>query len=307
MADLRNALARQAEIVAKITAYFAAENVLPVDTRLLRDHGVTDPAVNNMLVSDEAGDALGYLQFSPEFAMKILLAHGSGDIYQLCRAFRGGESGRLHRSEFRILEWYRLGFDHHRLMDDVQALLAPLIPDRCWDRVSYRELFLAQIGFEPHLASNEQLFAQAQMSLSLESRDVHDRSLLFDIIFSHQIQPKLTSGQALFIFDFPKEQAAYALLRDEDPQVASRFELLVDGVELANGYHELTDPKEQLHRHEVERTRRARAGQEDVSFDPEFIAALERGMPNCAGVALGVDRLLMIILGADSLLAAEMR
>ena len=151
------------------------------------------------------------------------------------------------------------------------------------------------------------MFAQAQLSVSLESRDVDDRSLLFDVIFSHQIQPKLASAQALFIFDFPKEQAAYARLRDEDPQVASRFELLVDSVELANGYHEVTDPNEQLHRHEVERTRRARAGQKDLSFDPEFIAALELGMPDCAGVALGVDRLLMIILGADSLRAAEMR
>ena len=280
---------------------------MPVDTCSLREFGVSDPSVNNMGVTDETGTELGYLQFSPEFAMKMLLVEGSGDIFQICRAFRGGESGRIHRTEFRILEWYRLGFDHHRLMDDVESLLAPLVSDKTWQRVSYATLFQTQLGFDPHRATSERLFAQASLSMSLDAEAIRDRSLLFDVIFSQQIQPKLPAGQALFVYDFPKEQAAYARLREGQFEVASRFELLIDGVELANGYHEVTEPREQSRRHALERKRRMRAGQRDIEFDPTFIAALKRGMPDCSGVAVGLDRLLMIILGADSLQAVEMR
>ena len=305
--SLRATLGAQAEILDHIRAYFAAADVIAVDTQSLRDYGVTDPSVENMSVCDESGAPLGYLQFSPEFAMKQLLAAGSGDIYQICRAFRASESGRLHRSEFRILEWYRLGFDHHRLMDEVEALLTPLLPHKTWRRTSYAALFREHIGADPHRASNDLLFTRAGLSMDLSPDAITDRSLLFDIIFSHQIQPKLSSGEALFIFDFPKEQAAYALIRDETPLLSSRFELLVDSVELANGYHEVTDPIEQAKRHQQERQRRQSRGLKDIDFDPAFIAALDSGLPACAGVAIGLDRLMMTAMAQDSLSGLEMR
>lgn len=294
-------------MIAEISKYFAETDAIPVETRLLQSHGVTDPSVNNLTAQNEQGELAGYLQFSPEFAMKALVADGAGDIYQITRAFRGGEEGRLHRSEFRMLEWYRLGYDHHQLMDDVQALIEPLVSDRNWWRRSYAEVFRAHVGVDPHRASNDFLFTRASTSVELEAAAIHDRALLFDVIFSHQIQPEFGAGEAIFIFDFPKEQAAYAQIRHEEDYVASRFELLIDGVEIANGYHEVTDPVEQAKRHAQERARRESAGQQDIDFDPAFISALGRGLPACAGVAVGLDRLIMTIFGADSLQAVEMR
>ena len=304
---VRESLAKQAEILANIRRFFATRDVIEVDTCAISAFGATDPTVINMAVSDEAAIPLGFLQFSPEIAMKCLLAEGSGDIFQICRAFRAGEAGRIHRQEFRMLEWYRLGYDHHQLMIEVQQLIEPMVSGYNWDKISYAELFKAHVGIDPHHASSDLLYARAALSMDLEPTAIEDRSLLFDVIFSHQIQPKLNVDDAIFVYDFPREQAAYAQISDEHPYRSARFELLMGGTELANGYHEVVDPVEQAKRHAQEQTLRRRRGCSNVEFDPKLIAAMESGMPACAGVAIGLDRLMMVVLGLDSLDAVEMR
>lgn len=299
--DTRAALKTQADFLAIIRHYFDGQDVLPVQTPLLSRFGATDPSVLNMSVRDEAGDDLGYLQTSPEFAMKRLLAKGSGDIYQICQAFRAGESGPLHQPEFSMLEWYRLGIDHHQLMDDVQNLLSRLINELSWRRVSYASLFQESVGIDPHLASDDLLFTRANLSVDMTDADLQNRSLMLDIIFSQQIQPELPVGEALFVYDYPKEQAAYAKLRDEKPMVASRFELMINGVEIANGYHEVIDTVEQARRHAGERKIRSARAQADIHVDPEFLAALGETMPPCAGVAVGLDRVMMLATGQGSI------
>lgn len=305
MNSTRELLIRRAKFLETIRRYFEQQHVAPVDTRLLSCYGATDPAVNNMQASDESGVHQGFLQTSPEFAMKRLLAKDSGDIYQICPAFRASETGRLHRAEFRMLEWYRLGFDHHQLMNDVQALVSSLIPDLSWQRLSYADLFHEHTGINPHKASSDLLFARASKSMTLTEQDAADRSLLLDIIFSHQIQPQVKENEAMFIYDFPREQAAYARLRNEDPVVASRFELLIGEVEIANGYHEVNEAVEQAKRHAAERKVRARRGQLDAQIDPDFIGSLDGGLPDCAGVAIGLDRLMMIAFRQESLADGE--
>ncbi|MGR8950276.1 MAG: EF-P lysine aminoacylase EpmA [Gammaproteobacteria bacterium] len=304
---LRDKLRAHAQVLEHVRRYFAAREVVEVDTCALAGYGATDPSVTNMRVRDEHDNELGYLQFSPEFAMKRLLSEGSGDIYQICRAYRGEECGRIHRPEFRILEWYRLGFDMRELMGEVQDLLDPLIAGVSWREMSYAELFKAHVGIDPHSTSSDSLFARASLSMELNEAAVDDRGLLFDIIFSHQIQPQLNAGDALFVYDFPREQAAYAQISDNPPHPAFRFELLVGSLEIANGYQEVLDPIEQAKRHAQERARRRSRGQIDIEFDPNFIAALERGVPPCSGVAVGLDRLLMVISQVDSLDSVEMR
>ncbi len=297
----RALLLQQAEFITRIRAHFEARGVLHVQTPLLGNHGATDPSVSNMSVVAESGLEMGYLQTSPEFAMKRLLAKGSGDIYQICQAFRAGEEGQLHNPAFSMLEWYRVGFDDHQLMDDVQTLIMDLIPGITWQRLSCAELFQQTVGINPHLASDDLLFTRAGLSVDLTEEDLSDRALLLDVIFSQQIQPNLSRREALFVYDFPKEQAAYARLRDEEPMLASRFELIIGGVEIANGYHEVIDSVEQARRHAAERRIRAGRSQVDIDIDPEFLAALQGTMPDCSGVAVGIDRLLMLALGQDSL------
>lgn len=302
---MRDTLALRAEFLSKIYLHFDTQGVLPVRTPLLSAFGATDPSVSNMAVAAENGDAQGFLQTSPEFAMKRLLAQGSGDIYQICAAFRAGEEGRLHRPEFSMLEWYRLGFDISRLMDDVQNLIEKLTPNLSWRRTSCLELFQDHVGIDPHLASDDLLFTRANLSIKLGADDAHDRALMLDVIFSRQIQPSLAHGEALFVYDFPKEQAAYARIRDENPMVASRFELIIGGIEIANGYHEVTDAVEQARRHAGERKIRNRRAQLDMDVDPAFLASLSGPMPDCSGVAIGLDRLMMITFGQESLLEGE--
>ena len=304
---VRETLIRQAELLTHIRHFFAEREVIEVDTCALAEYGATDPTVVNMSVSDEADVGIGFLQFSPEIAMKCLLAEGSGDIFQICHAFRAGETGRIHRPEFRMLEWYRLGFDHHQLMAELRLLLEPLLDGYTWREASYAELFKAHVGIDPHHASADLLFARAGLSMDLAANAIDDRNLLFDVIFSHQIQPQLDANQALFIYDFPREQAAYAKISDNPPHHSARFELLIGTTEIANGYHEVVDPVEQAKRHAQERALRQQRGCRDIEFDPKLIAAMEAGLPSCAGVAVGLDRLMMVIWGLDSLEAVEMR
>ena len=300
-ASLETLVAR-ARLFEKVRAFFKARGVLEVDTPILASSGVTDPAIE--CIHTEAGDAL---QSSPEYFMKRLLAAGSGPIYQIARAFRAEESGRLHNPEFLLLEWYRPGFDDCALMDEVEALVCGFLPGFPARRQSYRTLFETSLGIDPFAASESDLVTALQRHLARAGRDADpalfadaDRGLLLDFGYA---EAAAAAPGAVFVHDFPPDQAALARLRRDDRgvAVAARFELVVDGVELANGYHELTDPEEQRCRFEDDLAVRASRGQRLPAVDTHLLRALEAGVPDCAGVALGLDRLLLLARGETDL------
>lgn len=295
-------LHRRAAMLEKIRAFFRRAGVLEVETPLLWPTAGTDPHLDYFPV-DGGGCAL-YLQTSPEFAMKRLLVAGSGSIYQICKAFRRGEAGRLHNPEFTLLEWYRLGFNLSQLMDEVAQLLQELLGSRVLRRMSfsYGELFQEHIGVSWQ-ASLSDLKRQAESLGWPEASAVcgQERSLWLDFLFSHAVQPRLPKEAVVFVCDFPAPLAALARLRPDDPEVAERFEVFVDGVELANGYHELNDPLELRARFDADLAWRRRAGLPLPPVDEAFLAALEAGLPDCSGVALGVDRVLMLAEGVSAI------
>ncbi len=234
--------------------------------------------------------------------MKRLLAAGAGPIYQICKAFRRGEAGRWHNPEFTLLEWYRPGFDLAALMDEVAALLLALLPrveGSC--RLVYAEVFERWVGADwqaplPRLAERARALGLPEAATLCGE----DRSLWLDLLFSHGVQPRLPRGQLVFVHDYPAPLAALARL-NEDGRTARRFEVFCDGVELGNGYDELTDPVEQRRRLEADRERRRRQGLAAVPVDEDFLAALDAGLPACCGVAIGLDRLLLQRLGRDDI------
>lgn len=283
----------RAAFLAALRAFFHRRRVLEVDTPLLAPWGNPDPALAN--VRTVAGD---YLQTSPEFAMKVLLSRGAGDIYQLNHVFRGEERGRHHRSEFLMAEWYRLGFDHWQLMDEVAELVRELVPAVApWPqrRRDYGVLFEEFCGFNPSAIGAEALAARSAALLG-QRLDLDFNGHL-DLLFSLQIQPQLGRGALDFVVNFLPSQAALARLIEVNGQLrAARFELFIDGLELCNGFWELTDRAEQAQRFAGENAARAARGLEPVAADPRLLAALALGLPDCAGVALGVERLLMLAL-----------
>jgi len=233
--------------------------------------------------------------------MKRLLAEGSGDIYQIMPVFRQGELGARHNPEFTLLEWYRLGFDHHRLMEEVAELVNCCLGEaRSLEKRTYSSLFREEFGWDPLTARPEKLQAVAA-SLGLEVEGLESRDQWLDLLMSMVIEPKLGRGELTFVHDYPASQASLARLSPRDSRVACRFELYVEGVELANGFHELSDPVEQLARFEADNLERQRKGQQLLPVDNRLIAALEQGLPDCSGVALGFDRLLMLSTGASRL------
>jgi elongation factor P--(R)-beta-lysine ligase len=295
------ALRLRARLLGAIRGFFAEREVLEVETPALAAAGASDPHIASLVTRCQHGGRL-YLQTSPEFAMKRLVAAGSGAIYQICRAFRDRESGRLHNAEFTLLEWYRPGFDHHALMDELDALVDRLLGAALDNRrLSYREAFLAHARLDPFVASTRELRARARdAGLELASVPRGERDMLLDFIFSHCVQPEFTEGR-VYVHDFPASQAALARLRAGDPPLAERFELFVNGIEIANGYHELTDADEQARRFAADARARERLGLEPMPTDERLLAALAHGMPACAGVAVGLDRLFMIAAGERSI------
>jgi lysyl-tRNA synthetase class 2 len=299
----RAALLRRGEVLAEIRAHFAGENVLEVDTPLLGTAGAGDPAIESVAL--DLDGRRYYLQTSPESAMKRLLAAGSGDIYQICKAFRREERSPLHRCEFTILEWYRLGFDHHRLMDDVAALVNRVLPRVRLARASFAALSARCGAPDPHLAPTRELAEYARdVGLQLSATDAGDRVMLLDLLLTELVRRAWPAGEGGFVYDFPLEQAAYARVRAAAPPVASRFELVIDGVELANGWHELNDLVAQRARHDAEHAARIARGQPPMPPDPRLMAALGAGLPECAGVAIGIDRLVMLALGESDIAGA---
>ncbi len=273
-----------------------------METPLLCRAGVTDPAIEPLLV--ELGSVLGaprFLQTSPEYAMKRLLAAGSGPIFQIGRAFRDGEAGPRHNPEFTLLEWYRPGFDHHALMAEVAGLVQHCLGARPWRRVSYRQVFLDSLGIDPHEAPVWHLEDCARDHL--DPGDLSgDRDLWLDLLMSHLVAPGLAGEEMVFVHDYPESQAALARTAEVDGiTVGQRFELFVDGMELANGFFELGDAAEQRRRFERDNQRREDAGLPRRPLDEALLQALEAGLPDCSGVALGIDRLLMLQRGESDI------
>lgn len=299
-------LAARADLMARTRAFFARKAVQEVQTPILGLAGTSDPQIESLhtYLSDRP-DPL-YLHTSPESAMKRLLAAGSGDIYQLCKVFRNGEIGRWHEPEFTLLEWYRLDFDDHALMDEVTELLTALLPARMVgvpERLSYREAVMRHAGVDIDRASMTELKGAARAA-GIDCRSEMDRDALLDLVMSLVVGPRLGHGRAAYVSDYPASQAALARLKPGHPPVAARFELYLAGLEIANGFHELTSPSEQRLRFERDLEIRRQRGLPVPPLDERLLGALAAGIPDCAGVALGFDRLVAVALGADSLAPA---
>lgn len=256
-------LKQRAELLAQARAFFAERNVIEVQTPVLAKHTVTEPDVQSIEVP-----GYGYLQTSPEYQMKRLLAAGMPSCYQLGPAFRHGEQGRLHNPEFTMLEWYRLGFDHNQLMYEVADMVDALLGPKPYQRLTYEDVVGKSEG---------------------RTRDA------LDLAFADACE-RLTPGR-FFITDYPADQAALARI-NPDGQTAARFELVIDGVEIANGYWELLDVEEHRQRFKTDGEIRQKRGLPAMAVDEAFIAALQHGLPACAGVAMGFDRLVMLGIGA---------
>ena len=301
----------RAELLARIRAFFATRGVLEVETPMLSAAATTDPHLASFAtVYSGPGPRYGqplYLHTSPEFPMKRLLAAGSGCIYQIARVLRDGEAGHRHNPEFTLLEWYRVGFDHHRLMNEVADLVTELLANRLpltepeW--LSYWELFERHLGLDPHQATVVELAAVAErQGVSIPPRmPVQEVDPWLDLLLTHCLEPYLGQGRLCFVYDYPASQAALARLRPGNPLVGERFELYLNGIELANGFHELGDAVEQRRRFAAENATRQMRGLPVMPLDENLLAALESGLPDCAGVALGFDRLVMLAAGKETL------
>ncbi len=298
-------LRARAKLLALVRSFFAERGVLEVETPVLSQATITDSQLASLKTRFRGPghpDGLDlYLQTSPEFAMKRLLAAGAGPIFQICKAFRDGESGSRHNPEFTILEWYTPGVDHHGLMDEMALLLEATLGTGQCQRISYGRLFEDRFGLDPHRCSSTAL-GRAAADAGLGPRPtLTDRDEWLALLMSHVLEPELGGDAPLFVFDYPASQAALARIRPGDPAVAERFEVYYRGCELANGFHELADADEQRRRFETELEARRSRGSLEPPVDECFLAALEEGLPDCSGVALGLDRLLMLHLGAESI------
>ena len=303
--NVKQCLGKRAKILAAIRRYFDQQQVLEVDTPLLSDYPITDPQLDNIKVENptvnyqSTSQTWLYLTTSPEYAMKQLLSLGSGSIYQICKSFRQDVPGPKHSIEFTLLEWYRVGFKIADLIDDVTSLLMTLIPAGLMangvEILSYREAFLRHLSIDPFSLTRAQLENFAHQKIDCDFTD-QDKDIWLDLLMSHCIGPNLGHQAPCFLIDYPASQAALAKI-DHDEQgnlVAKRFELYIEGIELANGYEELTGHDQHVDRFEQDNQRRHELGLPTQAVDQHFLKALKSGLPECAGVALGVDRLLLL-------------
>ncbi len=295
----------RAQLLAKIRAYFEQTDAVEVETPVCSFYAATDPAIESFQLA-YTGPGFSspqslYLQTSPEFPMKRLLAAGSGAIYQICKAFRDGESGRQHNPEFTLLEWYRPGFNHHQLMGDVAGLVNSVLPEpRKVECLSYGEIFKRHLNIDPHHATQRELqqCARQHNIADAERLDLPLKDGWLDLLLTHCIEPQLGKNCLSFLYDYPASQASLARISAGSPPLAERFELYMEGMELANGFHELKCADEQRQRFNNDLEKRGERGLPAVPMDENLLAAISVGLPDCAGVALGVDRLLMQVTGA---------
>jgi len=300
-ASLQN-LQQRASALAKIRRFFSERDVLEVETPLLASSTVPDVYIESITAEVVEGNSSrkNFLQTSPEFFMKRLLASGSGSIYQIAKAFRQEEKGTRHNIEFTLLEWYRLSYSLDQLMAELEQLMQEVLDCGPISRLSYREVFQQHLQIDPHETSLEELQQLASTEIDLSGSDLSKTDYL-QLLLSNSIEPKLPSF--CIIYDYPKEQAALSTLAADEQGVvvAKRFELFGHGMELANGYLELSDAAEQRTRFEADNAARKEKGLRIHDADEKLIAALESGLPSCSGVAVGVDRLLMLLVEAKNI------
>lgn len=299
----------RARIVSDIRHFFSQRHVLEVDTPILSIAAPTAPYLESFktefIPMGSIDKASYYLQTSPEFAMKILLAGGSGSIYQIAKVFRNGERGRLHSPEFTMLEWYRPELNLGELMDEVAALLQTITSYSESVRFSYKEVFSQYLNVNVLVCSKDELQKLAIKKLPSFSGDFYlDRDGWLELLMSQVIEPELASlKKPVFIYDFPASQAQLAKVKldNDGEQVAARFELYAGGLEVANGYDELLDAKELRKRFEYDNQQRLKLGKAEMPIDEKLLAAMSLGLPPCTGVALGLDRLLMLAMNKESI------
>ncbi len=293
----------RAQILAEIRSFFLTRAVLEVETPLLSYSSGTDPQLD-FFTTDYCSYPLQqtlYLQTSPEFAMKRLLAAGSGCIYQICKAFRNGESGRNHNPEFTMLEWYRVGFTLTQLMDEIAELIALLFKERAslnaTQRINYQDLFFKYTGLDALLFNYDDYCAFALKSQSLDAIELckTDHNAWLDFIFSHHIQPSLGKNALCMVYGYPACQSSLARINKDNSKVTDRVEIFINGIELGNGYYELTDAQEQNQRFDEEILVRQQNSRPVIVKNTHLIAALDAGLPECSGMAIGLDRLLMVL------------
>ena len=308
----------RARLLAATRDFFAARGLLEVETPALAPTAVTDPHLASIEAVLASGRRL-HLHTSPEFHMKRLLAAGAPDVWQLCKVYRDGEAGRRHQPEFTLLEWYRHGLDLAGMATETCELLlhlaraaeaagaAPVLTGRPPVQTTYRVAFEDAVGLDPLVAPLPELRARAATLLGpaldadLCAGLGEERSLWLDLLMSHAVSTSLATEPLVVVAGYPADQAALARLDPADPRVAERFEVFCRGVEVANGYRELTDAAEQARRFSADREVRRRLGRPDVEPDPALLAALRHGLPECAGVAVGFDRVVMLLLGLPDL------
>lgn len=301
----RQALSLRARVYSLIRAFFAQRAVIEVDTPMLGQGASTDVHIRSFDTGytgpGHGGARRRFLRTSPEFWHKRLLAEGIGDCYELGRVFRDGEFGRRHNPEFTLLEWYRVGWQPEQLMDEVELLVRNLMllssrPLRSVDRMSYRELFRRYLEVDPMTTGDDEL--RRMTAAFWVDAERLDRDACLDVLLTHRIEPVLPEHGLTFVYGYPPSQAALARVVEdsEGHRVAERFELYLGRVELANGFHELSDAGEQARRFEADNRERERLGQEPMPPDQRLLTALEDGLPDCSGVAVGIDRLLMAML-----------
>ena len=288
-----------------VREFFHTRNVLEVETPVLSLAGNTEPNIASFALQfsgrTNGAPRTRWLRTSPEFALKRLLAAGVGDCYELGRVFRDGEAGGRHNPEFSMLEWYRIGWDHLRLLEEavvlVRAALALVGRDAALVTLTFRELYWQRLQLDP-LTADTGTLRNALGDVGIDSTGL-GRDDWLDLLMTHRLQPTFASDQLLAVHDWPASQAALARIRNDDPPVAERFELYLGPLELANGYHELTDSGEQCARFDRDAVVRAQRGLPSIPKDVALLDALAHGLPACAGVAVGVDRLLMALLGTS--------
>lgn len=299
-------LLKRAAIMSEIRRFFADRGVLEVETPAMSQATVTDihlvPFQTRFVGPGAAEGKDLYLMTSPEYHMKRLLAAGSGPIYQLCRSFRNEEAGRHHNPEFTMLEWYRPHYDMYRLMNEVDDLLQQVLECAPAETLSYQQAFLRHLEIDPLSADKAQLREVAvKLGEGELAERIDDRDTLLQLLFMVGVEPHIGKEKPAFVYHFPASQASLAEISTEDHRVAERFEVYYKGIELANGFHELTDSREQRQRFEQDNRKRAARGLPQHPIDSYLLEALAHGMPDCSGVALGVDRIVMLALKAETL------
>ena len=292
----------RARLRQRARRFFEQRNVLEVNTPALTEATVTDPSIESMAA--EASGRKLFLHTSPEYHMKRLLAAGYPDCYQVCRVFRDGEAGRNHLPEFTMIEWYRHGFDLADIIEETATLVAALVESiRPGELLTldYRDAFRAALGVDPMTASIGQLADALDADGGLRRVLGDDRDAWLDLAMAGRVAASFPEDRLTAIYHYPASQAALAQLSPDDPAVAERFELYLGEFELANGFVELVDAEIQRQRFEADRKKRAATGLPVHDMDTRLLAALDAGLPPCAGVALGLDRLVMIDQGLEDI------